>query len=75
MRQQTVFALDSHSADQTHELGIWQAQFEVNKVALALNEEAETFRSGQLCAMRGSELADARDDINLLDLCTHASRR
>lgn len=72
MRQHTVFALDSHLADQTHELGIWQAQFEANKVALALDEETETLMSDQLCVMRGSELADVGDDINLLDLRTHA---
>lgn len=70
--QHTVFNLDSHSADQTHTLGIWQAQFEANKVALALDEETETLMSDQLCAMRGSELADARDDITLPDLRTRA---
>ena len=42
-------------------LGIYRAEFEVNKVALALDEEAETFRSEQLCARRGSEVVGARD--------------
>ena len=56
-------------------LGIWQAQFKANKVALALDEEAAPLMSGQLCAMRGSDVAGARDDINLRDLRTRASRR
>ena len=53
-------------------LGIWQTQFEANKVALALDEGAKSLRSGQLCARRGSDVAGARDDINLPDLRTRA---
>ncbi len=75
MRQHTVFALDSHSADQTHELGIWQAQFEANMVALALNEEAETLMSERLCESRGSEIADARDISTHLTYAHTLSRR